>query len=76
MVSLGHGKFSEKTLLRMEHLSGVGLLILALVHGGIIVSQMARHHLPHRPRLHRVRVCTMRNLAVMAWIMKAPVGRR
>jgi hypothetical protein len=44
MVSLGHGKFSEKTLLRMEHLSGVGLLVLALIHGGIIISQMARHH--------------------------------
>ena len=26
VVSLGHGKFSEKTLLRMEHLSGIGLL--------------------------------------------------
>ena len=43
-VSLGHGKFSEKTLLRMEHLSGVGLLILAFIHGGIIIHQMARHH--------------------------------
>jgi hypothetical protein len=43
VVSLGHGKFSQKTLLRMEHLSGVGLLILALIHGGIIVSQMAQH---------------------------------
>ena len=43
VVSLGHGKFSEKTLLRMEHLSGIGLLALALVHGGIIISQMARH---------------------------------
>jgi len=42
-VSLGHGKFSEKTLLRMEHFSGIGLLALALIHGGIIVSQMARH---------------------------------
>ena len=41
VVSLGHGKFSEKTLLRMEHLSGVGLLILALIHGGNIVWQMA-----------------------------------
>ena len=41
VVSLGHGKFSEKTLLRMEHLSGVGLLILALIHGGTIVWQMA-----------------------------------
>jgi threonine/homoserine/homoserine lactone efflux protein len=43
VMSLGHGKFSEKTLLRMEHLSGVGLLVLALIHGGIIISQMARH---------------------------------
>src|SRR5215471_9603543 len=42
-VSLGHGKFSERTLLRMEHLSGIGLLILALIHGGIMISQMARH---------------------------------
>src|SRR5215467_1211555 len=37
VVSLGHGKFSEKTLLRMEHLSGVGLLALGLIHGGIII---------------------------------------
>src|SRR5215208_1463035 len=43
VVSLGHGKFSEKTLLRMEHLSGVGLLVLALIHGAIIISQMAHH---------------------------------
>jgi len=42
-VSLGQGKFSEKTLLRMEHLSGIGLLALGLIHGGIIISQMARH---------------------------------
>ncbi len=43
-VSLGHGKFSEKGLLRMEHLSGVGLLALALIHGVIIITQMAHHH--------------------------------
>ena len=42
-VSLGHGKFSEKTLLRMEHLSGVGLLVLGMIHGGTIIWQMARH---------------------------------
>src|ERR1041385_3710134 len=29
LVSLGHGKFSQKTLLRMEHGSGVGLLVIA-----------------------------------------------
>jgi threonine/homoserine/homoserine lactone efflux protein len=45
VVSLGHGKFSEKTLLRMEHLSGVGLLILALIHGGNIIWQMAHRKL-------------------------------
>jgi L-lysine exporter family protein LysE/ArgO len=48
-VSLGHGKFSEKTLLRMEHLSGVGLLILALVHGGMIIHDLAKHrHSDHQ----------------------------
>lgn len=41
LVSLGHGKFSEKTLLRMEHFSGIGLLVLAAIHGGIIVRQLA-----------------------------------
>lgn len=45
VVSLGHGKLSEKTLLRMEHASGLGLLALGLVHGGMIISQMARHGL-------------------------------
>ena len=44
-VSLGHRKFSERTLLRMEHLSGVGLLGLALAHGGHIIWQMARHRM-------------------------------
>jgi len=44
-VSLGRGKFSEKTLLRMEHFSGFCLLGLALVHGGTMVVQMAKHRL-------------------------------
>jgi threonine/homoserine/homoserine lactone efflux protein len=43
VVSLGHGKLSEKTLLRMERGSGIGLLALALIHGGSIVWQMAHH---------------------------------
>jgi threonine/homoserine/homoserine lactone efflux protein len=42
-VSLGHRKFSEKTLLRMEHFSGIGLLILAFIHGLRIVWQLAKH---------------------------------
>ncbi len=44
-VSLGHRKFNEKTLLRMEHISGVILLALALAHGGHIVWQMAHQQL-------------------------------
>ncbi len=43
-VSLGHGKFSQKTLLRMEHFSGIGLLVIALIHGYIIMREMALHH--------------------------------
>jgi threonine/homoserine/homoserine lactone efflux protein len=44
-VSLGHGKFSPRTLLRMEHGSGIGLLILALIHGITIAWQMVNHKL-------------------------------
>jgi threonine/homoserine/homoserine lactone efflux protein len=44
-VSLGHKRLNEKTLIRLEHLSGVVLLILALIHGGTIIWQMARHKL-------------------------------
>lgn len=43
VMSLGHGKFSEKTLLRMEHFSGVGLLGLGLIHGVNIAWQLAKH---------------------------------
>jgi threonine/homoserine/homoserine lactone efflux protein len=39
-VSLGHGKLSAKTLLRMEHYSGAFLLLLALTQGGIVLWQM------------------------------------
>ena len=42
-ASRGQGKFSEKTLLRMEHFSGIGLLVLGLLHGAHIVWQMAHH---------------------------------
>ena len=44
VVSLGHGKLSEKTLLRMEHFSGACLLILALINGGTIIWQMHNKH--------------------------------
>ena len=42
-VSMGHKKFSEKTLLRMEHFSGIGLLALAVAHGVHIIWQMGHH---------------------------------
>jgi len=44
-ASRGHGRFSQKTLLRMEHGSGLGLLALALAHGGHILWQLAHHKL-------------------------------
>jgi threonine/homoserine/homoserine lactone efflux protein len=75
MVSLRHGKLSEKTLLRMEHLSGVGLLILALIHGGIIISQMARQHLPLRPRSSSNSSSHMVQSGGVAWTVWTPVGR-
>ena len=42
----GYGKLNEKTLLKIEHWSGVGLLVLAILHGGWIVKKMVdhRHH--------------------------------
>ena len=42
-AALGHGRFSEKTLLKMEHFSGLGLLVLAVIHGGHIAWQLAKH---------------------------------
>ena len=42
-VSRGHGKFTEKTLLRMQHGSGIAMLLLALAQGAHIVLQMVRH---------------------------------
>jgi len=44
-ASRGKGRFSEKTLLRMEHFSGICLLVLALVHGGRIVWEMVHHRI-------------------------------
>ncbi|MGN6554896.1 MAG: LysE family translocator [Verrucomicrobiota bacterium] len=40
-ASRGYGRFSEKTLLRVERGSGIGLLVLAIIHGGWIIWEMA-----------------------------------
>jgi hypothetical protein len=42
-VSRGHGKFSEKTLLRLQHLSGLCLIITAIFDGAQIVFELAKH---------------------------------
>jgi threonine/homoserine/homoserine lactone efflux protein len=49
LTSLGQGRFSEKTLIKMEHVSGVVLLALALIHGGNIIWQMHKGSLNIRP---------------------------
>jgi threonine/homoserine/homoserine lactone efflux protein len=40
LVSLGRGKFSKASLLRVEHLSGVILLLLALSYGWMIILDL------------------------------------
>jgi len=42
-VSYGRRQFSERTLLRLEHISGVCLLILAFFHGLHILHQIKNH---------------------------------
>ncbi|MDR3459461.1 MAG: LysE family transporter [Verrucomicrobiae bacterium] len=42
-ISRGHGKFSEATLLRFQHLSGISLIAVGLFDGAHIIWQLARH---------------------------------
>ncbi len=44
-VSRGHGKFSEQTLLRMQHVSGFCLLMAGLYGAVHVVLQLAHHRL-------------------------------
>jgi small neutral amino acid transporter SnatA (MarC family) len=41
--SLGHRRIGPTGLLRMERISGLILIVLALAHGVRIVWQMAKH---------------------------------
>jgi threonine/homoserine/homoserine lactone efflux protein len=43
LSSRGQGRLSERTLLRMEHFSGICLLALGLINGGHIAWQLAKH---------------------------------
>jgi threonine/homoserine/homoserine lactone efflux protein len=42
-VSRSHGKVSEKTLLRMQHISGFCLLLVGLYGGAHVIWQLTRH---------------------------------
>ena len=42
-ISRGYGRFSQQTLLRMEHVSGVCLILAGLFDGCHIVWQLAKH---------------------------------
>jgi threonine/homoserine/homoserine lactone efflux protein len=44
-VSRGQGRFSEGTLVRMQHISGICLIAVGLFDGGHIVWQLARHRI-------------------------------
>jgi len=44
-ISRGHGKFSESTLLRLQHLSGICLISVGIFDGAHIVWQLAWHKL-------------------------------
>lgn len=43
-VSRGHGRFSEKTLLRLQHFSGICMIIFALIHGANIAYHLAKQN--------------------------------
>jgi threonine/homoserine/homoserine lactone efflux protein len=44
-ISRGHGKFSEATLLKLQHISGICLISVGLFDGAHIVWQLSRHKL-------------------------------
>ena len=41
-ISLGHKKFTDKTMIRMERGSGIGLIILGLAQGAYLAVQLAK----------------------------------
>ena len=44
-VSLGHGRFSERTLVRVQRISGICLIAVGLFDGGHIIWQLTRHRI-------------------------------
>lgn len=49
-VSLGHGKFSERALLRTAHISGALLIAAGLFMGGRLVVALAKHRIQQAER--------------------------
>ena len=43
-ISFGHNKLTEKTMVKMERVSGVGLIVLGLIQGGYIAWKLTHHH--------------------------------
>ena len=58
-VSRGHGKFSEKTLLRFQHLSGICLIIAGLFDGANIAWHLAKQN--RHPPQHQYRAVPDQN---------------
>ena len=48
-VSQGHRRMGEKTLLRLQHFSGICLIIFGLIQGTHIAWQLTKHNRHHRP---------------------------
>ncbi len=48
-VSRGHGRFGEKTLLRLQHISGICLIVAGLFDGANIAWHLAKRN-RHQPR--------------------------
>jgi hypothetical protein len=59
-VSRHHGRMGEKTLLRLQHFSGICLIIFALVQGTHIAWQLARHS-RHNPKIEYILVPSQTN---------------
>jgi threonine/homoserine/homoserine lactone efflux protein len=52
-VSRGHRRMGEKTLLRLQHFSGICLIVFGLIQGTHIAWQLARHSRHHAPQEYR-----------------------
>ena len=50
-VSRGHNRFSEKTLLRLQHFSGICLIIFGLLQGAHIAWRLSKYRRQHPPQI-------------------------